>query len=389
MKVYSYVLCVCSVLCLSNLWGQSPVDLLRDAKGRTITESSEWPELRAKHFETAIKFVYGTMPLRPERVTSKMLSRREIMEGMAVEDLLILNIHRGDQTVPIRVGVIRPNSTELCPVIIKNDRWLFDLSSMPPGRKRDQYASEKRDETFVEVVKLAISRGYAICKFVREDFAEDANHSRETGVLAMYPQYDWGAIAAWAWGYSPVIDYLLDSQNIDANRIIATGHSRGGKTALAAAVFDQRIAVAAPSASGSGGTGSMQHFSKGGRQQTSEEISANHGFWFSPRLAELESSQALPIDGHVLHSLVAPRGLINTQGLDDPLANPRGTRIMFQHSASVFQLLGAKTPPATHWRSGGHGQTLEDWQAILEYAEAYFREQPLPPRFNNWPQGAY
>ncbi|MEL6898734.1 MAG: hypothetical protein AAFP90_21765, partial [Planctomycetota bacterium] len=329
--------------------------------------------------------LYGTMPPAPKHVTTKVLSSREVMDGAATETLFVMLIHHDKKTVPVRVGLLRPNTTKPYAVVIKNDRWVFDLSAMPPGRKRDQYASQHREETFAAVSKMAIKRGYAVCKFVREDLAVDAANSRQTGVLAMHPDFSWGAIAAWAWGYSPLIDVLVDEQGIAPDRIIATGHSRGGKTALAAAIFDQRIAIASPSASGSCGTGSMEHFTDGGRRQTIDVIVKNHRFWFSPRLAELKSVRPLPIDGHVLHSLVAPRGLINTHGVDDPLANPRGTRMMFENSAAAFELLKSRLPAATHWRPGGHGQTQQDWAAMLDYADAYFQNQPLPARFNNWP----
>lgn len=364
---------------------QEPADLLVRPDGGRLAEASEWPLQRAHFRKLAEEYIYGSTPDQPEKTSAKLLSTRSVFDGLAVQTLLILNIHRGRQTVPIRVGVLRPATETGCPIVIKNDRWLFDLSSMPAGRKRTQYANEGRDKTFQKVSRIAIERGYAICKFVREDFAEDSKESRRTGVLAMYPEHSWGAIAAWAWGYTPIIDYLLESHNVDFKRIIATGHSRGGKTALAAAIFDERIAISAPSASGSCGTGSMQHFTPGGRRQTCEEIFKNHSYWFSPRLGDLDSSQPLPIDGHVLRALVAPRGLINTQGIDDGLANPRGTRMMFDASEPVFALLGMKNRTATHWRPGGHGHMTEDWRALFDYADAYFAGQPLPQRLNNWP----
>ena len=368
--------------------GQQPVDPLMNASGTQITKAADWPELRDQHRMRAIEYIYGTMPPKPDNVTTKILSSRQVMSGRATETLFVMIIHRGKQAVPVRVGLIRPNTAAACPIVIKNDRWLFDLSAMAAGRKRDQYASEKREVTFVEVSKMAVERGYAICKFVREDLAVDAPHCRQTGVLAMHPEHSWGAIAAWAWGYSPLIDVLLAKHNIDASRIIATGHSRGGKTALAAAIFDERIGISAPSASGSGGTGSMQHFTEGGRKQTCEAICKNHGFWFSPMLAELDSSRPLPIDGHILRALVAPRGIINTQGADDGLANPVGTKMMFDASEPVYKLLDAADRSATHWRSGGHGHTVEDWIAILDYADAFFAGTPIPKRFNNWPSNA-
>ena len=41
-------------------------------------------------------------------------------------------------------------------------------------------------------------RGYALAEFDRTQVAPDKN-DRSTGVYSLYPDYDWGALAAWAW----------------------------------------------------------------------------------------------------------------------------------------------------------------------------------------------
>ena len=48
-------------------------------------------------------------------------------------------------------------------------------------------------------------------------------------------------------------DYLLTLPEVDKDKIIATGHSRGGKTALLLGAFDERVALTVPNASGGGG----------------------------------------------------------------------------------------------------------------------------------------
>lgn len=360
-------------------------DLLVLTDGTPIRTAEQWQKKRSELLDLVTERFYGSMPPKPQpdEIDVRHVSTQLILDGTAEEILSIMILKRGDRQTTVRFGVVRPLADEPSPIIIKNDRWVFDLSAMPPGRKHDQYASEERDKEFHKVREEAVRRGFAICKFVREDVALDASNSRKTGILNLYPEYDWGAVTAWAWFYQPLIDYLLSTGYFDEDRIIATGHSRGGKTALAATIFDHRIAITAPSASGSGGTGSWFHFTQGGREQTATVIQNNHNFWFG---RSFESYLPDPgFDGQTLLALVAPRGLINTQGADDPLANPLGTKKMFEGSSPVFELLDAQLPPSTHWRAGGHGHLLEDWIAVMDYADAYFDKTALPHRFNNWP----
>jgi cephalosporin-C deacetylase-like acetyl esterase len=57
-------------------------------------------------------------------------------------------------------------------------------------------------------------------------------------------RHEWATIAQWAWGLSRAVDYLVRDAYIDPARIAVFGHSRNGKTALVAAAFDERIALA-------------------------------------------------------------------------------------------------------------------------------------------------
>ncbi len=110
-------------------------------------------------------------------------------------------------------------------------------------------------------VERSIDRGYAVATFYCGDVDPDRSDVREgvqphiakLGITHTGPDA-WGTIAAWAWGIHRAVDYLVTVPELDRSRIAVVGHSRLGKTALLAAAFDDRIALAIPHQAGCGGT---------------------------------------------------------------------------------------------------------------------------------------
>ena len=350
--------------------------------------AERWTEGRKRLKEMMAYYQYGRMPPKPDRFEIVDFERQAAQDGKAWRESFRLRLERNGQSVSVRVGIVRPSGTGRVPVIVKNDLFTFDLSEIEDPRKQEQYGDEGRDRVDARVFREAVQRGYAVVKFHREDVAPDRPGNRSSGVFSLYrePEFDWATIAAWAWFYQPLIDHLVKQGWVDADRIVATGHSRGGKTALCAAIYDERIAVSAPSASGSGGTGSWRFFTPGGRHQDIADMTALHPHWFVPRLAGFAGLEdRLPFGSHTAKALIAPRALLNTQGADDRLANPVGTRKTFEAAQAVFDLLGAPDRQAVHWRPGGHGQLEEDWQALLDFCDRVFYGKSTSRRFDNWP----
>ena len=100
----------------------------------------------------------------------------------------------------------------------------------------------------------AVRRGYIIAGFEREQITEDKVGGRNPFREA-FPDADAGAIRAWAWAQSRLADYLLTRPEVDPAQLVCTGFSRGGKTALACGIFDERYSICAPICSGAGGGG--------------------------------------------------------------------------------------------------------------------------------------
>ena len=362
-----------------------PVDKLPDQAGMPdpfvmhdgsrVATHQDWQRQRPYLKAMLAHYQYGHMPPRPKTLAVKQTSSRKVFDGKATDIRLTVTITRGTKSVDLHVGLIKPAGAGPFPVVIKNDRALFD-------RPTDKKAL-KSFPTEQAAIREAVGRGYIICKYIRTDLAADEIGKRSQGVFPLYPEYDWGAIAAWAWGYQIVIDALEPLGFADRDKIVVTGHSRGGKTALCGGIYDERIAIAAPNSSGTGGTGSLRYFEKGQRPQTIAAHVGKHDHWWTPGfLTFADRETKLPFDAHFAKALIAPRGLVNPHGLGDYWANPYGTQLTHEAAKVVFDWLSVGDHIGIHWRPGGHAQGEEDWRALIDFAERYFYQKDIQRKFD-------
>ena len=340
------------------------------ADGSRVKTRDDWSRQREYLKAMLAHYQYGHMPPRPGKLAIKQTRAADVFDGKAVQIDLTVTISRGNKSVDLRVALVRPKRAGKFPVVIKNDRLLLDT----PKNRRDSKSHSQEQVAIAE----GVARGYVICKYLRTDLAADKPGRRNEGVFPLYGEYDWGAIAAWAWGYQIVIDALATLEFADTDRVVATGHSRGGKTALCGAVYDERIAIAAPNSSGTGGTGSMRYFEKGQRPQAIAAHVGKFDHWWSKQFFAFAANESkLPFDAHFAKALIAPRALVNPHATGDYWANPYGTQLTHQAAKIVFDWLGTGDRIATHWRPGGHAQGLEDWRALLDFADLqFFKKKP-------------
>ena len=198
--------------------------------------------------------------------------------------------------------------------------------------------------------------------------------------------HDWGTIAAWAWGIHRAVDYLHDHKDLDRNRIAVVGHSRLGKTALLAAAFDERIALAIPHQAGCGGTAPSRGHNP--KAESVKRINTSFPHWFDGTFKEFnDQPDKLPFDQNCLVALVAPRPVLFSNAVEDNWANPSGQFEVLQAADPVYRLLGAggleaKRMPEPgklidsklgyYIRPGKHSMTKGDWKVFLDFADKHF-----------------
>ncbi|MFC1652085.1 ankyrin repeat domain-containing protein [Planctomycetota bacterium] len=362
-----------------------PDPLIR-ADGSGVRTAVEWQAHRKYLKAMLAHYQYGHMPPNPKNVVVERISSKQISNGEVTESRINLLISHNCQEVLLRAVVFRPNELGRFPMIIKNDEFLVSASEIPEQFVRRIY--EGRRETIDEFVRSeAVKRGYVYCKFIRTDLAPDERDNRRRGVFPLYPEYDWGTIAAWAWGYRVVLDAIAREDFIDMKRICATGHARGGKAALCAGVFDERIMITAPHVSGPGGTGSWRFFHPNQYPWALAAVSERLPHFWVPRLYSFVGYEhKTPFDAHFLKALIAPRVLLNTHARHDYSTNPYGTYLTHLAAYPVFELLGAKENYLVHWRDGGdHCQSKEDWVVLFDVCDETFFGKQTAHMFNDNP----
>jgi hypothetical protein len=232
-----------------------------------------------------------------------------------------------------------------------------------------------------------IARGYATAAFSNGDVDPDNFDEFKNGIHGLLdagarPGDAWGTLAAWAWGASRCMDYLVSDKDIAKDKVAVIGHSRGGKTALWAGAEDQRFAMVVGNESGAGGASlARRRFG-----ETVARLNTAFPHWFCTNYRKYGNNEdALPVDTHELLALIAPRALYLDCAAEDLWGDPKGTYLALYNALPVFKLFDAKTsiseamPPLNfqvssgklgfHIREGEHNLKLKDWNFIMDFAD--------------------
>ncbi len=208
-----------------------------------------------------------------------------------------------------------------------------------------------------------------------------------------------GALMAWAYGFSAAADFLEKDDRIDPDRVAVFGHSRHGKAALLAGVWDEGITAIISHQSGYGGAASsrstagegIRRMTNGGRLTPIGPAMPGYPHWFDPAYASYAGRlDELPVDQHQLLALLAPKPVFLGNGRRDVWSDPNSTFRMAEAADRIYKLAGAAgldqsgmqdfNPAgdlAYFLRPGGHGTDQRDITAFLAFLDAHFGGPPL------------
>ena len=385
-----------------------PDPLVRN-DGSPVRDAKAWyrdrrPEILSL-FETNM---YGRTPreLLPQRF-EVLSSEKGALGGKALRRQVRVHFTKADHglnmslllylpaeaTGPVPVFLVpgfTPNHTiRSDPGILLADTWTPEVGNPKPVKRPSTEQSRGSMANYWPVEEI-LARGYGLVTFYYADIEPDFDGGFEYGIRPFFPKTgatEWGAIGAWAWGLSRALDYLETDKNVDAKSVALMGVSRLGKTALWAGAQDQRFAMVISDDSGEGGAAlSRRRFGEQPR-----DLVTNFPYWFCANYRQYaDNEDKLPMDQHMLLSLIAPRPLYVASAEEDLWADPRGEFLSAVYAGPVYRLLGAQDlgttqmPPVNqpimntigyHVRTGVHGITAYDWQQYLAFADKHLHGQ--------------
>lgn len=387
-------------------------DCTADRFGKKIASPEQWEEQRAYLKEMFAHYMFGHFPENRGEVKSSVTNKALKFGGKAIEENIVLTFGAAAD-VSMKVRLVYPNRPgERFPVIIDSTDYVdeplpleekavteegfalaaFDRCDLCGDRALLEMVADYRRGAFEpkdDRVRYVVEK---LEKVTPEKI--DLEHIHP--LAAAYPDCDWGEIAQWGFGYLVCMDYFETLPQIDAGKACYTGHSRLGKAALCAGIYDERAAVVNPNASGCGGVGSLRFIgTRAGSRQDPEACEAVGGItnfapnWFVREFASFgdnsvypERESHLPFDANTLRTAVAPRACFTTEGLDDYWSNPYGTQLAWEDSQPLFDLLGIPEKNGIHYREGTHAHNEEDWQALLTYCKFLWFGEPLTEDIN-------
>ncbi len=290
--------------------------------GQRITDKSQWWEVRSQTLALFERYIYGAKPI-PQSTT-----------GTVTQSQITVNVNNG-------AG--------------RTASWTATINAPTNGAARPWPVVF----TFGSGVSNSFlqSRGVAVVTIPFSNLGnEGASRNAKTGYFyTVHPDHNkTGSLGAWAWGVSRMIDVIQNSDGsvLKWDAVGVTGCSRHGKGAFVCSILDQRIALALPMESGTGGMASMRvawrdkPFS-GTDGSQSPSSAYGEARWLGDDFSSFINSQSevdnLPVDMHQAIGLMAPRGfcaVYKTASSAGKWLNVSGSHVSAKAGAEIYKALG-------------------------------------------------
>ena len=367
--------------------------------GKKVKSARQWRDQRRPQIvEEFDREVYGRVPVHTPKVTWEVTGTvtEKNREFPVVTKKLVGHVDNSSYpaiTVDIQATLSTPAEAKgPAPVILE----FGFLPGTFPGRGRapGPPRSAPPGPTWQQQV-LAKGWGYAI--LAPNTVQADNGAGLTAGIIGLanrgQPRQldDWGALRAWAWGASRLLDYFETDKSVDAHQIGIEGLSRYGKAALVTMAYDRRFAIALVASSGEGGA-KLNRRNFGELVENVAGTSEYH--WMAGNFLKYAGplhANDLPVDAHELIALCAPRPVFISSGSPtggDAWVDAKGMFLAAAAAGPVYRLLGKKDLGTTEfppietalisgdlaYREHSDGHTAgPNWPTFIEFASRYMK----------------
>lgn len=384
----------------ANPYKETMPDLLTFKDGTKVKTADQWPKRRGEIVEEFEREVYGRIPKNVPKVEWEVTNTAE-GESNGIATVTKTLTGRVDNSAFPQIEVtIQANFTVpkhaagKLPILLQ---FGFGFGGKPGAPSRPNSWTQQ-----------AIDKGWAYGTIMPASIQGDNGRLRE-GIIGLtnkgQPRKpdDWGALRAWAWGVSRLVDYFdaHPDSGVDPSKVCITGVSRYGKAALVTAAFDERIAAGFIASSGAGGAKLFRR----DFGELLENLAGRGGYhWMAGNFLKYAADEAtfdkktvadLPVDQHELIALCAPRLCFISYGVpekgDPNWVDAHGSFMAAVLAGPAYRLLGKKDlgtpgnyltdkmPPINTltggelaWRQHDGGHTnVPNFPAFFEWAGHY------------------
>lgn len=223
--------------------------------------------------------------------------------------------------------------------------------------------------------------GFVYSSFHAGDFIPDSTLLAPKTMAALGGEVNpTSTLTAWAYAFSAAMDALESDPRVDTHHTSVMGHSRHGKAALLATIWDPRIEAVIAHQSGFAGA-SLSRSATGERL---ERMVETYPHWLAPGAQKYAANpNLLPFDQHLLLALIAPCRVFLGNGRRDVWSDPNSSFRAAQAASEMWVARGVTglsdgsmrtfDPAAgiVWWlRPGGHGIVKEDIDAFITFLKA-------------------
>lgn len=366
--------------------------------GKKVKDAATWlKQRRPEILRMFEELQFGKVPVKPADLSFRLVETGLAFAGKAVRKQVTIFFTKDTSDYKMNLLVYLPaKAAKPAPVLltlsfITNALAVDDAVVKPDlawigGQRLVQTNSPFGKANVEKFIDAGI--GYATVYYgdIEPDFKGGIRYGIRSRYLkpgATQPADDeWGAISAWSWGLSRVMDYFETDKDIDAKRIALNGASRLGKTTLWTGARDPRFALIIPSISGESGAAlSRRNYGETVKLMTD---TSRYFYQFAPNYHAFSNRvNDLPMDSHMLIALIAPRPILLQTGNEDFFSDPQGEFLAAVAAEPVFNLfgkqgLGRTTMPAAgdtsmqntlgyYMHKGGHTVLPEDYDVFISF----------------------